>query len=162
MGPQARKAWAFTLLEILGALSVIAILLALTIPVLQKARAQAKLARAKSDIHKIESALNLYRLDYGIAPIPADAPGLLAAGAGGDYIILNVTATGPLSPSTKQPYLEITSAQMDSATRGFLDPWKTPYGISPAATHNPGNFDVSSSGPDKTKGNADDVNNWSR
>ena len=95
MGHPSRRPPAFTLIEILGVLTLIAILLALTIPVLQKTRAQAKLARAKSDIQKIESSLNLYRLDYGIIPTPSDAPRLLSATSGGDFSILNATSTGP-------------------------------------------------------------------
>ncbi len=162
MAPHSERSIGFTLLEILGVLSVLAILISLTLPVLQMSRAKAKMAQAKSDISRIESALNLFRLDNGFDPTPANAPGLLAIDGTGDYAILNATAAGPRSPSTQQPYLTGPDARTDTATHQFLDPWKTPYWISAAPTHNLGNFDIASSGPDKTKGNADDINNWSR
>lgn len=151
----------FTLLEMLGVLGVLAILLALIIPVLRQTRAKAKTGRAKADISKIESALNLYKMDYGVGPDGSSVQLILIAD--GLYTILSADPSNSfLSLSTKEPYLKVPSAQTIAATRQLADPWKTPYWIRPTAVNNPNNFDVFSAGPDKTKGNEDDVNNWGR
>ena len=161
MSQKSRSAAAFTLLEMLGVLSILAILLSLVLPIVQKTRAQAKAARAKSDISKIESALHLYKIDYGVGPNGAVAGLILVAD--GLYTILSADTTNTLlSPSTKEPYLKVSAASMRQSTRQCVDPWKTPYWIRPTAVNNPNDFDVFSSGMDQTKATADDINNWGR
>ncbi len=145
----------------LGVLGVLAILLAITIPVLQKTRSQARNASAKAGLLKIESALNLYRSDFGTAPDTSAIRLILAAE--GLYTILGAAPGGPmLSPSENEPFFSAHSSQTHAATGQFLDPWKTPYWIRPAPVNNPGGFDIFSAGPDKTRGNTDDINNWGR
>ena len=161
MSQAPRRRNGFTLLEMLGVLGVLAILLALVIPVLQQTRAKAKTGRAKADISKIESALQLYKMDYGVGP-NGSAAGLILI-ADGLYTMLSAdTSNAFLSLSTKEPYLQVPESQTIAATRQLADPWKTPYWIRPTAVSNPNDFDVFSAGPDKTKGNEDDVNNWGR
>ncbi len=153
---------AFTLIEILVMLGILTILVGLALPMFQQTRAKSKLARVQADISQIESALNLYKMDYGAGP-DASITALIANDPGG-YTILS-PANPLISTSTGEPYFIVPSARCDAATHQFLDPWKTPYYIVPIATHNTNSFDIFSAGPDKIRQNlpnSDDINNWDR
>ncbi len=151
----------FTLIELLGVISILLVLVALMIPILQQVRIRSRTAQAKAGIAKIESALNLYKMDYGMVPT-AQVTGLIMTSAG-LYTILSAPASNPLrSLTSMEPYLKVPAAQINTTTRQFLDPWRNPYWIRPSPTNNSGFFDVYSAGPDGTKDTPDDVTNWSR
>ena len=65
--PSARagRTHSFTLMEILAAISIIAILAALVIPVIGNAKLQAKRARARAEMDGLRVALRSYYQDYG-------------------------------------------------------------------------------------------------
>lgn len=55
----------FTLIELLVVISIIALLMAILLPVLQRAKGQAKAVFCKSNMRQIGMAANLYARDYG-------------------------------------------------------------------------------------------------
>ena len=59
---------AFTLIELLIVVAIIAILAAIAIPNLLDAQARAKVARAKADVRSISVALEAYAVDYSVYP----------------------------------------------------------------------------------------------
>jgi len=61
---------AFTMIEMLGIIVVIALLAGLLLPVISAARQRAKMAQAKTDIKAIEAAIQAYYNEYGKLPVP--------------------------------------------------------------------------------------------
>jgi prepilin-type N-terminal cleavage/methylation domain-containing protein len=59
---------AFTLIELLIVVAIIAILAAIAVPNLLEAQVRAKASRAKSDLRSVATALELYRVDTDIYP----------------------------------------------------------------------------------------------
>ncbi|CAN5304593.1 hypothetical protein BH09SUM1_BH09SUM1_11180 [soil metagenome] len=65
---------AFTLIELLIVVSIIAILAALAIPNLLEAQTRAKVARVKAEFRTIATALATYQVDYNCYPIAPLVP----------------------------------------------------------------------------------------
>ncbi len=129
----------FTLIEVMVVVVILGILAAFIVPKLMDRPDAARIAKAKSDIGAIESALNLYRLDNHRYPATDD--GLEA--------LVNKPAN---APTWKEGgYLE----------RLPMDPWGKPYQyLSPGIN---GTIDIFSLGADGAEGgdgaNAD-LGNW--
>jgi len=66
MHPESRDA--FTLIELLVVIAIIGILVAIAVPNFLRAQARAKVARVKSEMRTVGSALELYRSDRGLYP----------------------------------------------------------------------------------------------
>ncbi len=129
----------FTLIEVMVVVVILGILAAFIVPKLMDRPDAARIAKAKSDIGAIESALNLYRLDNHRYPATDD--GLEA--------LVNKPAN---APTWKEGgYLE----------RLPMDPWGKPYQYLSPGIH--GTIDIFSLGADGAEGgdgaNAD-LGNW--
>ncbi len=68
---------AFTLIELLIVVAIIAILAAIAVPNFLEAQTRAKLSRNKADIRTLITATETYHVDYGKYPIPSNADGSL-------------------------------------------------------------------------------------
>ncbi|NQT83107.1 prepilin-type N-terminal cleavage/methylation domain-containing protein [bacterium] len=68
-GRECRRCCGFTLLELLVAVAIIAMVAALLLPVLRVARIKARVARAHADLRSIATSIEAYRLDQGAYPI---------------------------------------------------------------------------------------------
>ncbi|GEM_PF-2000452 len=64
------KRLAFTLVELITVIAIIAILMALLLPAVNTVRKQANNAKAKSDVQTIVAALKSFNTDYGQYPPP--------------------------------------------------------------------------------------------
>lgn len=62
---------AFTLIELLIVVAIIAILAALAVPNFLEAQIRAKVGRAKSEMRELDSALSAYYVDHNHYPLPA-------------------------------------------------------------------------------------------
>lgn len=79
-----QKRRAFTLIELLIVVAIIAILAAIAVPNFLEAQVRAKVSRAKSDMRTTATAIESYRVDSNTYPIPADEAGEYPAPAPGD------------------------------------------------------------------------------
>jgi general secretion pathway protein G len=139
----------FTLVELLSIVLIMAILMGITIPVMRSAYSRAKVAKAKSDIAKLETAAEQYKNDYGSYPDSSDSKNLFRAASS-------------ISPVTKKPYIIFKSK--DIKNEQLIDSWGTPYAYTTPGTQNTNSVDIYSFGPNKADdaGTGDDINNWSR
>jgi general secretion pathway protein G len=132
---------AFTLIELMIVVIIIAALSAMIVPRLSNRSEQAKVAVADADISSnIGLALKLYKLDNG--RYPTTAQGLKA--------LLSKPSSSPVPGNWSGPYLENEP----------LDPWKTEYGYKSPGPNNQDGYDLYSLGPDGVEGTADDITNW--
>ncbi|MGO8672081.1 MAG: type II secretion system major pseudopilin GspG, partial [Capsulimonadaceae bacterium] len=101
---QGRLARAFTLMELMVVILIISILAAMIVPHLLAKADQAKVAKAKSDIAALSSALTNYRIDND--KFPTTEEGLQA-----------LISPPSDAPNWKGPYIE----------KLYNDPWSNPY-----------------------------------
>jgi general secretion pathway protein G len=129
-----KKINAFTLIEILVVVVILAILAALVVPKIMSRPEEARVVRAKQDIASIESAMNLYKLDNGFYPSTEQG--------------IQALVTKPSSDPVPQDW------------QGYLphfpqDPWGHAYQY----TDNDGSITISSFGPSGHSGGAGEINN---
>jgi general secretion pathway protein G len=135
-----RRAWGFTLIELMVVLVIIGVLAALIVPNVLDRADDARATAAKTDVNNLMQALKLYKLDN--QRYPTAAQGLQA-------LIVKPT-TGPM-PTNWRPYLDKLPK----------DPWGYPYQyLNPGLK---GEVDVLSFGADNQAGgegkNAD-IGSW--
>lgn len=135
-----RSRRAFTLIELLLVLVILATLAAIVVPKFTKRGEQARVTAAQVNISGISTALKAFQIDCG--RFPTTEEGLRA------LIEQPANANG-----WKEPYLE----------KGVpKDPWGNPYVYRYPSQHPPCDFDLYSFGPDGQEGTEDDVTNWSQ
>lgn len=133
-----RRRAAFTLVEMLLVLVILAVLAAIVIPKMSGRSQQAKITAAHSQISSMEMALDSFEVDTGFYP----------QGAAG----LNSLVDEPSNtPNWKGPYLK----------KGIpADPWGNSYVYTFPGKNNPKGYDLMSPGPDGSAGTDDDITNW--
>jgi general secretion pathway protein G len=133
---------AFTLIEVLVVVAILAILAAIVVPQIMDRPDEAKRVAARADVRAIVQSLKLYRLDNGF--YPTTDQGLAA--------LVQKPASPPVPPNWKQGgYLE----------RLPKDPWGGDYQYLSPGVH--GEIDVFSLGADRAaggEGNGADIGNW--
>ncbi len=134
----SRRRQAFTLVEMLLVLVILAVLAAIVIPKFAGRSQQAKVTAAQSQVSSIELALEAFEVDNGFYP---------PSGAG-----LNSLVDQPNNaPNWKGPYLQ----------KGIpLDPWGNAYVYNYPGKNKPKGYDLMSMGPDGQAGTDDDLTNW--
>ena len=137
-----RSAGGFTLIEIMVVVIIIGLLAAVIVPNVISKVDEAKIAKAKSDIQALETALTMYRLDN--SKYPTSDQGLQAL------------VTQPTDPSIRHwrpgGYIPRLSK----------DPWGNEYQYTSPGTHNK-DYDLSSLGADGQPGGDGidaDIGNW--
>ena len=132
----------FTLIEIVIAVAILAILAAIVIPRVAGRVDDARIARAKSDVQALVTALNLYKLDNYQYPSTEQGLEALVAKPGGQPEARNWKQGGYIDRLPK-------------------DPWGSDYQYISPGQH--GEIDVYSLGADAQlggEGPAGDVGNW--
>ena len=133
-----RGSRAFTLVEMLLVLVILAVLAAIVIPKFAGRSQQAKETAAKAQINSLELVLDSFEVDTGFYP---------QGGAG-----LNALVEQPSNAQNwKGPYLK----------KGIpADPWGNAYIYNYPGKNNAKGYDLSSVGPDGRSGGDDDITNW--
>ena len=131
---------AFTLIEVLVVVAILAILAAIIVPRIMDRPDEARRISAKADVNAIVQVLKLYRLDNGF--YPQTDQGLAA--------LVQRPSTNPV-PSNWKQYLDKLPK----------DPWGSDYQyLNPGVR---GEIDVFSLGADRARGgegNNADIGNW--
>ncbi|CAN5479113.1 hypothetical protein BH09SUM1_BH09SUM1_10200 [soil metagenome] len=102
----ARGMRAFTLIELLIVVAIIAILAAIAVPNVLEAQTRAKVARAKADMRSLATALESYAVDHNHYPWPGDDAGVTLPSSGGVEFFetkLPTTITTPIAYITSRP-----------------------------------------------------------
>ncbi|HEV7867609.1 MAG TPA: type II secretion system major pseudopilin GspG [Chthoniobacteraceae bacterium] len=129
---------AFTLVEMLLVLVILAVLAAIVIPKFAGRSQQAKETAAQSQINSMELALDSFEVDNGFFPKGNDGLSALVEQPSG-------------AQNWKGPYLK----------KGIpADPWGNPYVYAYPGKNNAAGYDLSSMGPDGRSGGDDDITNW--
>lgn len=128
---------AFTLIELMVVVIIIAALAGMVLPHLLPRAEEAKKYIARGEIAGIATALKLYRLDNDRFPTAEE----------GIEALMRKPAS---AKNWKGPYLE----------KKAIDPWKRPYKYSYPGSRNTMGLDIWSLGPDGQDGTEDDVTNW--
>ncbi len=134
-----RDSRGFTLIELMLAIIIIGVLVAMVAPRLAGKSQQAKEAAAQADIKAhLSAALDLFEMHNGRYPTTGEGLAALRTAPSG--------ATG-----WRGPYLK----------RGVpVDPWGKPYVYRSPGQNNREDYDLFSTGPDGIEGTADDITNW--
>ncbi len=128
---------AFTLIELLLVLVILAVLAAVIVPKFTSRSKDAKISAAKADISNLETALDAYEVDNGEYPNSQQG--------------LNALVEAPSGTKNwKGPYVKKIPN----------DPWGNPYVFVSPGSHNTQGYDIQSYGPDGRDGGNDDIANF--
>jgi general secretion pathway protein G len=134
-----RSRGGFTLIEIMLVVVIIGILMTIAVVKFSGHTQEAQINAARADIKAFGTALALYEMHNG--SFPTSDQGLQA--------LISAPAN---AHNWRGPYME--------SPRIKTDPWGTPYLYKYPGDKMPHSFDLSSAGPNKVHGDADDIGNW--
>ena len=129
---------AFTMVELLLVLVILATLAAIVVPKFAGRSEQARVTAAQTEISGFEVALDAFEVDNGFYPQGEN---------GLDALVEQPKDT----PNWHGPYLKKAVGN---------DPWHNPYIYECPGRHNPKGYDLMSTGPDGRAGGSDDITNW--
>jgi general secretion pathway protein G len=142
---QRRSESGFTLLEILGVLTLLAAIITLVAPNVIKQTQKGQIKTAQAQVNSLKAVLNSYYMDNSM--YPTTEQGLKA--------LYEKPTTPPISENWNGPYLEENKIPKD--------PWGHEIKYICPGTHNQDKFDVYTLGSDNAEGgegsNAD-YGNW--
>lgn len=128
---------AFTLIELLTVIAIMAILAGMLLPTLSKAKEKAKIAKCISTIASLQTALAMYQVDYGVYPMSADDTGTQRNGNShhSDFDGDPNNLVAALSAATQGgPYMEFKAKDLidrgsspNSRRYALKDPWGQAY-----------------------------------
>jgi len=131
---------AFTLIELLAVLTILALVVGIAGPAIYRQVGQGRERTAVAQISAIEKSLNAFYLDCGF--FPASLEDLITPPTGGRSCP-NYDPEG---------YFERGSVP--------VDPWGTEYIYQSPGQVRPSSYDLYSAGPDREPGTDDDITNW--
>lgn len=134
-----RRSNAFTLLEIMLVVVIIALLAGAAIYKMVGNVDVAKRVKAQGDIQAFKTSLLVYQGTNGA--FPSTSQGLKAL------------ITRPQDEPRPRNWTQLL-------TEVVIDPWNKEYIYTQPGVHNPQSYDLYSAGPDGIPGNEDDVGNW--
>lgn len=133
-----RRGRAFTLVELLLVLVILATLAAIVLPKFTGRSEQAKITAAKTQISTFSTALDAFEVDMGYYPKSSDG--------------LSMLIVEPRNGKNWHgPYLKSDIP---------LDPWGNPYIYEFPGKHNFKGYDLLSMGADGRRDTEDDITNW--
>ena len=135
MRTNRRKKKAFTLVEVLVVIVLLALIASVYVPRMFRGMGEQKSKMARTKMAIIESAIITFQLDC--ERLPDESVGLEEL----------LTPPADLEEKWKGPYLKQSQ---------ILDPWDNPYEYVEQGEINPGSFDLISYGADGTEGGEED------
>ena len=181
---------AFTLVELLVVMSVIAILMSLLVPTLHAIRKQVNEARCEGMIQGLGMAIEAYKQRHYVYPPDSHTSLSYVSEALAYYLSGASIAYGPGSAPSGYPWYHIIFKDPSGSGRrashilyqfkddmlqdvaskngvpAIIDPWQRPLfynsagGANGNPNHNVQGFDLVSAGPDGSLGNDDDIGNY--
>ena len=130
-----RKNKAFTLVEVLVVIVLLALIASVYVPRMFRGMGEQKRKMARTKMANIESAIITFQLDCG--RFPDDSLGLEEL----------ITPPADLEEKWRGPYLKQSE---------LLDPWENPYIYVEEGEINPGSFDLISYGANREEGGEGD------
>ena len=137
---RSRRTRAFTLIELMVVVLILAVLAALVVPRIVGSGEQAKVSAAKSDLSTISGLLDRFQLDCGRYPTTEEGLGALTSAPSG--------LEGKWGGGSGQPY---SKKEVD------LDPWSNPYVYEQSGNSNYTLMSYGSDGSEGGEGNAADI-----
>ena len=108
-----RRTRAFTLVELMVVISIIALLVGILLPAISRARDNAKIGQSKSNIRNVKTAANLYENDHKGKPWTG-TPENLASGPDGSWTGISIAG------DTHGEYMTEVPTQLGSEFRRHL------------------------------------------
>ncbi len=136
-----RRAKAFTLMEMLLVLGIIALLVGMGTYMMVNVLGDAEEGKVKGDIQTLSASLIRYKTKGGL--YPTTEQGLDA--------LVNKPSDGPQPRS----YSKLLTSEA-----ALMDPWGNPYQYRRPGKRNPDTYDIYSLGKDGQEGTEDDIGNW--
>jgi len=126
---------AFTLIELLIVVAIIAILAAIAVPNFLEAQTRSKVSRAKADMRSLATAIESYTVDYNKPPtVIVLGKTFSSSNPFGDYSAINKDSSAQNCVSARFKRLTTPVAYITSI---FVDPFRPQgYGVSPTGTLN--------------------------
>lgn len=124
-----RKRSAFTLIELLIVIAIIAILAGLAFPAVQGALNSGKKAQARNDVQQLAAAIKAFQLEYG--RLPSTATGSDTVNADNAAVIAALTGSNSLNPRGVVFFEPKVAKGGKGGLDGgaYKDPWGNPYTI---------------------------------
>ena len=141
MKRHTRSLVAFTLLEIMLVVIIIALLVGMALKFTGGHLGQAREVRVNADIQQLRTLLLMYQASNGFYPSTEQG--------------LKALVVKPESEPRPRNW-----TQLDQEVK--RDPWDKEYGYAQPGKHNPSSYDLYSCGPDRKPDTADDVGNWEK
>ncbi len=142
------SASAFTLIELMVVVGIIALLIGFLFPVFQGVQNQAKKVQAKNDVTEIVTAVNAFYTEYGKYPIVTTDTPLTTAQLADLFYTLRALALGSANAldaanPRKIVFLTVPDAKDQNAPRSgiktsdgrWYDPWGNAYGVAIDGTY---------------------------
>ena len=129
---------AFTMVELLLVLVILATLAAIVVPKFAGRSEQARETAAQTQISNLEVALDAFEVDNGYYPKGSDG-------------LIELLQEPSDATNWRGPYLKKALGN---------DPWGVPYIYESPGKYNQKGYDMMSCGPDKREGGDDDITNW--
>jgi prepilin-type N-terminal cleavage/methylation domain-containing protein len=113
---------AFTLIELLIVVAIIAILAAIAVPNFLEAQTRAKVSRAKADMRSLTTAIEAYRVDYNRYPTLVAPGSAVAGGPSPDNLLGYSPLTGEVGVGSRLIRLTTPIAYITSVIRDVFAP----------------------------------------
>ena len=149
---KGRTSRGFTLVELLVVIAILGILMSLVMAGAQAARRRGAIAKGKSAIAALETAISMYQGDMGDYP------------PSGNEALVKALQDDPNKPDWQGPYMEFKHDELKDGE--YIDPWGKPYtyvsSTDGSPEHRQTSYDLYSLGPNgkDDAGAGDDLVNW--
>jgi len=139
--PKPKTISAFTLVELLGVITVIGILAGLTLGAAGAVRRQGATSQAKGEIAALQAACERYYADNNLYPVGTNSPSSSITPSGSTNLFSALFGTDSYSRApTNKRYFEPKPTMLSSTSSPnayFVDPWGNPYGYNSDGTNAP-------------------------